>query len=181
MTETNLVNLEKAKKLGDEHQELYKLLSDENLENTSLVFFDPEIKIPSVNYFDTINNLANDKIYDNKLYLPGIKIENNKVFTEQELGKTVSTEIFENDIPFRFCNPTYHIFKLYKKESSDIPQEILNSIKQIELLEVQIVKEKNKILNSNYVKDKLNYKFENINEYLNSIIDLGELRDKNLI
>jgi hypothetical protein len=33
MTETNSANLEKAKKLGDEHQELYKLLSDENLEN----------------------------------------------------------------------------------------------------------------------------------------------------
>ena len=34
-------------------------------------------------YFDTINNLTYDKNYNNKLYLPDIKIENNKVLTEQ--------------------------------------------------------------------------------------------------
>jgi hypothetical protein len=80
-----------------------------------------------------------------------------------------------------YCNPHYYIFKLYKKESGEIPQDILDFIKQIELLKVQIVKEKNKILNSIYVKNKLNNQFDNIDEYKNFIKCENEFRKNNLI
>lgn len=187
ITEINSMNLEKAKKTFDEHKNLHKLLSDENLENTSLLFFDPKFNFdPYTNSGMTcskvfINFVKEEEKYNNKLYLPGIKIENNKVFTEQELGKTMTNEIHNKDIMVSFYNPKSYIYKLYKMDSCDIPQEILDSIKQIELLEVQIVEEKNKILNSNYVKDKLNYKFDNINEHKNLLKCLDELTNKNLI
>ena len=187
MTEKNYpINLEQAKKLVDEHQDLHKFLSDKNFENTSLVFFNPNIEmlINYGNYLNTVINLSQEKINKeckNKLYLPGIKIEKNKVYTEQELGKTISNEILRNDNPFTYCNPHNYIFKLFKKESGEIPQSILDSIKQIELLEVQIIKEKNKILNSIYVKNKLNYQFDNIDEYKNFIKCKDNLRENNLV
>jgi hypothetical protein len=179
MSEFNQPNIDNAKKLFNEHQDLHKFLSEKNLENTSLVFFNPEIKIDPNrghgSYNETIINLKDDdiekEINHNKLYLPGIKIENDKLYSEQELGKTIPEEILinENIITYSPAHSPKYIFKHYKIVSEEIPQDIIDSIKQIEKLEVEIVKEKNKILNSIYVKNKLNNKFENIDEYKNLI------------
>ena len=191
MTECNQINIYDAKKLFDEHQQLYLDLESSNLGRRSILFFCPEIIIDKYkgygDYFDTIVNLnkyeIKNQINNNVLYLSGIKITNNKIYTEQELGQTIYEDILTN-----YRKVSYHdkgnitgvIFNHFILEEDDIdkknstpnsntiiPIEIIDSIKKIEKLEVEIFKEKNKILNSNYVKTKLNNSLKNIDNYIN--------------
>jgi hypothetical protein len=78
MTENYPINLEQAKKLVDEHQDLHMFLNQGNFENTSLIFFNPDIQLVYNNndYLSTVMNMSQEKInkdYNNKLYLPGSK------------------------------------------------------------------------------------------------------------
>jgi hypothetical protein len=188
----NIMSYDDEKKLFDEHQQLYLDLSNSYFDRKSILFFNPEIIIEPYkghgSYFETIINLKKSQIdkeiKNNILYLPGIKISNNKIYTEKELGKTISEDILSEQIYTTYYyngHPKWPIFKhfnLYlehqeeiepKSSHSNIPKELIDCIKKIEQLEVEITKQKNNILNSTYVKTKLNSNLKNIDNYISLV------------
>lgn len=197
--QNNKIPYNDEKKVFDEHQQLYLDLSMSNLEKKSIIFYPSD----RTGYIGEYESYFNDIIYDDKqfsiyniLYLPGIKITNGEIYTELELGRTISQDIMKECLIcdeygkngekcYIFChfnieqdpnkdyntdtntNDELQLINNYGYfDDSIIPDEIMESIKKIEKSEVEIIKEKNKILNSTYVKTKLNFPLKNFDQYI---------------
>lgn len=156
------------------HQELNKSLNNNDIKN-NLVIFDPEIIFDSNrhSYFDTVlkilENPTNHELNDsNILYLEGLEITNEYVKTELELNQTTNSVIQMDHcelVSYEIKDNPHYIYKHFNIINESTPEEIIQSIEKIKHLEKIIQEEKNKILNSDFVKSKLNNKIDNLETY----------------
>jgi DNA repair ATPase RecN len=170
-----------VRKILDKHKKLAEKEVVNNYPDVDLLFFNIPITFEYTrqfkSYFEQISQSSDTELSKteyNELYLHKHKIiiTHNDVITNiyKKFSDYKQLSIFADNIEiYKHFDFVEDVQDTEPNELKEILNTITNYENEIKLLETKIKQEKQKILNLDYIKSKLNRKVPNIKEYIKTI------------